>query len=299
MRIATMGRTKLGRATRAPFSAASLAALVLGVGCSGDPSAPAPSGPAVDRRAFEASEAIDADSLARVDDGDGTWSYALPARFDPNTQLRGNLLVWRYAGQARYSHEPSRPGPRTFVARKDEPASRTERIDAMTRIDRLGRIWKVRSVDEAAWAEATAPHPAELEHEPRSPRAANRPLDPEPAPGTLVSWTPMSWDHQSCRPTSVASVPSARDTAHAPQRRREREAATEALLGRPSQRRADLRAVDVGDSRQHVGIIDGQSFQHRADDRVRVGRRMRGLEVRAERLVVVARLAHGTRLAHA
>lgn len=153
----------------------------------------------VDRQAHEAAEAATSQPLGRVDNGDGTWSYRLPSGFDPAVRIRGSLLTWRYAGQARHSLEPRFGGTRYWTSQAQAPVSAADQVFQMRRVDRLGRIWKVDAIDEAAWARVNRPDPAEVAADARS-RWARTPrvLDAEPPPGTVVPWLPMAWDHQSC-----------------------------------------------------------------------------------------------------
>jgi V8-like Glu-specific endopeptidase len=158
----------------------------------------------VDRRAFEAAEVIDADQLETLDNGDGTWSYALPEGFDPTIRLQGNIVTWRYAGQARFSYEPTQGAERTWIATAEPPPTPDEQLSAMKRIDRLGRIWKVDAIDENAWNLARQPAAAEREEE--FVADVIRPFEPEYEPGTPVTWKPVSWDHRDCDPDESNGV---------------------------------------------------------------------------------------------
>jgi len=186
------------RAARLACLALVAAALVVSTMPSSRPEESAFGGGTVDRRAFERAERIAAADLQVVDNGDGTWSYAVPAGFDPSIRVRGNVLTWRYAGQARYSHEPTFGATRYFTVpeHEDAPSSR-ETVAAMRRIDAHGRIWQVESVDERAWERSgrdDAVERAEAVHA----RGANPAADPDEEAGTVIAWHPLSWDHDDC-----------------------------------------------------------------------------------------------------
>ncbi len=67
----------------------------------------------------------------------------------------------------------------------------------------------------------------------------------------------------------------------------------EAFPRRLLHRIADLRAVDIGNGCDDVGILDGKATKHRTHDGIIVERIREGMKVRLERLVVVAGLRHG------
>lgn len=158
----------------------------------------APPPAVVDRAALAAAEPATADALARVDNGDGTWSYALPPGFDPAVQVRGRILTWRYAGQARYSTAPSFGATRQWTAKPDRLLPASEQIRSMRRVDRFGRVWKVVSIDPSAWARVVRPSPEEAGLRIRHLAAPARLLDAEAPPGTRIPWQPMAWDHRDC-----------------------------------------------------------------------------------------------------
>ena len=150
----------------------------------------------VDRDAFEARAELEPD-LPIVDNGDGTWSYALPEGFDPATRVQGKLVTWRYEGQARHSWEPTFGAERSFTV--PEPGagrSHRERLEDLRRVDRQGRIWSVEAIDEDAWLAAMQP---DDESDWVAP-SLDEPIaeDDDLAPGTVVRWKPMSWDHRDC-----------------------------------------------------------------------------------------------------
>jgi hypothetical protein len=185
------------------FARLSSIALIAGTGllaaCGAEPDTQSPEGEVVvDRDEMLAAEQVAPEDLAVTDNGDGTWSYALPEGFDPDVLVEGDLITWRYAGQARYEHEPKAEGRmRYHVVQEPKKLELEERVRDMTRVDSLGRIWKVASIDEAAWAEAMRPGDDELDGEPElSTRAAA--YEPELEPGTVIPWKPMSWDHRNC-----------------------------------------------------------------------------------------------------
>jgi V8-like Glu-specific endopeptidase len=148
------------------------------------------------RADFEARERADVASLAKIDNGD-TWSYALPTGFDPSIALTGKLVTWRYAGQARFAHDPQPPtSTRYHVVQRDVPTDHDREVATMRRVDALGRIWKIESVDRSSWEALNQPHPAEREGD--EPSAMTRELEPDLEPSTIVPWKPMSWSHLNC-----------------------------------------------------------------------------------------------------
>jgi hypothetical protein len=176
--------------------------MALGVGCSAEQP-----GDDLSRDDLEARDAaVSPESLARLDNGDGTWSYALPPAFDTGREVRGRLVTWRYAGQARYSHAPRFGGERTFRAREERAPSVEEQLAGMRRIDRLGRMWVVADIDRELLAQITAPHPDEARPDARGARP-RRVLEAPAAPGTEVRWQPMSWTHHDCEPGGGVFTP--------------------------------------------------------------------------------------------
>jgi V8-like Glu-specific endopeptidase len=155
----------------------------------------------VPRADFEAAELhLDPADLDTVDHGDGTWSRTLPPGFDPEVRVRGKLLTWVYAGQAKFSKQPTQGAERTWIATEPEAHDPEAQLFEMTRVDRFGRIWRVEDVDRAAWAQRTAVAPEENEGDEPDADTPLRGSAEEPAPGTVVKWKPMSWDHDSCEP---------------------------------------------------------------------------------------------------
>lgn len=154
----------------------------------------------VPRREFEKSQVIEPEKLAKADHGDGTWSYALPDGFDPEIRVRGRILTWRYAGQAKYERDPKPvTGPRVWVATEETALPPAEQVRRVQRIDRWGRIWRVAEIDRAAWKKAIEVEdrdsPEVTEDEPRR---RERDDEPSPPPGTEVKWWPQSWTHSNC-----------------------------------------------------------------------------------------------------
>ncbi len=135
----------------------------------------------------------------RVDNGDGTWSYAVDDGFDSDTELQGNLLTWAYDGQAKFSNDPKMGGERTFVVPEPVEQSPEDRLLEHRRLDARGRWWKIVDVDHEAWARATATAPEELEDD-RPEAAPLRHVEDDLEPGTGVTWKQTSWQHSSCVP---------------------------------------------------------------------------------------------------
>ncbi len=154
------------------------------------------------RAEFEAYEAaVRKHDPPQVDNGDGTWSYALDDDFDPDAEIQGDVLTWYYAGQAQFSHRPTHGEPRTWIATEQRPVDPRDQLFAMKRVDRRGRIWKVAAVDQEAWMASRASSASTIENEDDPPGVGPtlRAPDADYAPGTPVTWHPSSWSHQSCQ----------------------------------------------------------------------------------------------------
>jgi V8-like Glu-specific endopeptidase len=152
----------------------------------------------VSRGDFREGEGVAADDLEKIDNGDGTWSYSLPEGFDASLAVAGNLVTWQYAGQARFSHDAKAPtSTRHHVVEEEVKLTERQKLGRMKRIDSLGRIWRVAAIDAARWEEVSAPDPVELEDDSLE-TTPRRTLERELAPGTVIPWQPMSWDHENC-----------------------------------------------------------------------------------------------------
>jgi len=137
----------------------------------------------------------------RVDNGDGTWSYALDEGFRSDVELRGKVIAWEYDGQATFSNDPTLGGERTFVVQEPREEDPEDSLLQRRRLDARGRWWKVVDVDHDAWARATERGPDELEEEESLALSGPvEPKEPDNDPGTKVTWQPMSWQHSSCEP---------------------------------------------------------------------------------------------------
>jgi hypothetical protein len=156
---------------------------------------------AVDRDSFYANEGIEAESLGTVDNGDGTWSYALPTGFDPAVQLQGAILTWSYDGQAHFSNVVTRGGERSFVKSPDVEESLHDQIERVIRIDRLGRRWRVDAIDDSELTTAAQSAAIDGDDSPSAPGGvvgASPALQDDIPDGTLVTWQPFSWTHIDC-----------------------------------------------------------------------------------------------------
>lgn len=161
----------------------------------------AASGAALTRADFERAERdANLPEPTKLDNGDGTWSYALDANFDPATEVQGKLLTWAYAGQADFSNEPQQGGERTFVVREEVPQTAEDKLLDTVRVDIRGRRWTVVDVDHDAWAAVRAPAPEENEGDEPPDTLPLRAAVDEPAVGTEITWKPMGWTHSSCIP---------------------------------------------------------------------------------------------------
>ena len=136
------------------------------------------------------------EALATVDNGDGTWSYALDPGFDQDALDVESLLTWRYSGQARYSIEAAPPfGEVEYVHRGPDTRKTSERLLGTTHEDSEGRVWEVVAVDPIVdtdlWPSdepMVAPQVLELDA---------HPVD-EPEVGEVLSFTPLAWSHFDC-----------------------------------------------------------------------------------------------------
>lgn len=91
--------------------------------------------------------------LPTLDNGDGTWSFALHEEFDRSALVREEVVTWRYAGQVRYpNHPPPWTSATVFVdgVQGDDPGAE-ERLWLQQRYDREGRTWVVDSIDRQQW----------------------------------------------------------------------------------------------------------------------------------------------------
>lgn len=153
----------------------------------------------IDRADFEAKEEFIVEKLEKIDNKDGTYSFALPEGFDPEVRLRGRILTWRYAGQARYAHKPEPvSGPRVWEVPEPKKESPEDLVRAMKRIDYLGRIWKVEEIDHEAWKKVIEEANKSSEESEGEPGAKEREHEPDWEPGTKVEWWPQSWTHSNC-----------------------------------------------------------------------------------------------------
>ncbi len=156
---------------------------------------------ATERLDFEAEQAAAERVRSAIDNGDGTWSYALAEDFDPQQRVKGKIITWRYDGQATFSSSPTFGGERTFVVPEPEPLDPLDQLMKMRRVDRDGRVWVVDSVDHEAWRNALATHPDEDEGDDADLLPLRSvPMEAPFEPGELVRWTPASWTHSDCVP---------------------------------------------------------------------------------------------------
>ncbi|MEM6929160.1 MAG: trypsin-like serine protease [Myxococcota bacterium] len=129
-------------------------------------------------------------ATAVIDNGDRTWSRALPADFDPSALRDDGLVVWQYAGQARYSHDPQpMTGPLTYLYDGDEPEDLVDQMLSGTREDALGRMWVPVDVRE----EDLVRYDHEVDVPPLEPTSFD-----VPPIGTPMTWYPNSWTKTDC-----------------------------------------------------------------------------------------------------
>ncbi|MEO1370084.1 MAG: trypsin-like serine protease, partial [Acidobacteriota bacterium] len=155
--------------------------------------------PPMGREAFEATQPqVDPSLLPRVDHGDGTWSYQPGPQVTPDLQVQGGIVLWRYDGQARFSHEPdtqTEPGPYFRVVPQPEDTTPFEQLTSLVRIDRWGHRWRAEAADLDAWTAAIMAEDANSEEPLGGPAAPN---EPPPQPGTVEHWEPHSWTSNNC-----------------------------------------------------------------------------------------------------
>ena len=152
------------------------------------------------REALAAREADDVANLEEVDNRDGTWSFALPRNFDTRMAVAGEMVTWRYIGQARYANEPKPVrGPQRFVVQEPKLRTPAEKLAAGRRIDSQGRIWQPIAVDAAYWEAMRLPGEDELERDSLPDSAPEKePLGDEYPVGSVVEWYPSSWTKETC-----------------------------------------------------------------------------------------------------
>ncbi|MEO1083066.1 MAG: hypothetical protein AAFY88_02375, partial [Acidobacteriota bacterium] len=152
------------------------------------------------RAEFEAAQPqVDPEVLPRVDNGDGTWSYLPSLDLPPDFTVQGEVIRWRYDGQARFSYQPEPRSGMLFRIVPDPDAIEPpeELLRRTERIDRWGHRWSAEGADPQAWAlavEAEEPEPegaGEVNTEPAED-------GPHAAPGTVEWWEPHSWSSNDC-----------------------------------------------------------------------------------------------------
>lgn len=137
--------------------------------------------------------------LGTVENDDGTWSYEVPAGFDPEARIKGRILTWRYDGQARFAREAEAiRWPRTVTETADRPVEPEDQVRDMLRIDREGRRWRVEAIDSAAWHEAVMRQNRESPEEDEPSVAKEREHEPPLRAGARYEWTPQTWTHLNC-----------------------------------------------------------------------------------------------------
>lgn len=143
------------------------------------------------------------EALPRVDNRDGTWSYALTPHSDlaPQASKDGNL-TWTYAGQARFSWESKPATELSYTYQPSKQREVSEQLLGTHRTDAEGRVWVITSVDPSV--DYTVPAADESAEGLADALAAARPETPnddevpDPVPGTVLTWTPESWTSADC-----------------------------------------------------------------------------------------------------
>lgn len=137
--------------------------------------------------------------LARVDNGDGTWSKVVAEGFDPDAVIVDGALTWRYDGQARFSWDPKpKIGPRTFIYDGDEPPGVLVQLAASSYQDADGRRWTVAAIDENLLAHHTHRYDADVVDFAQGGVAPVDPNEYQHAIGEIITWEPMSWAEDDC-----------------------------------------------------------------------------------------------------
>ncbi len=93
--------------------------------------------------------ALAADGSDRVDNGDGTWSFAAPSGLRVGDHRVDGTLTWEYIGQAVHSYEPEMLSGKQWVApvKETRAVGGTQALDRVRRIYDDGTEWVVASVD--------------------------------------------------------------------------------------------------------------------------------------------------------
>lgn len=135
--------------------------------------------------------------LLALDNGDGTYSYALDPEFDPNSLVEEGAAVWQYDRQARFAFQAEEWGEQTYVVSDRNTDTALDRAYRRIRVDDQGRRWTVFDINVAAWEANIAAADAKLlpvgeDLQFNEPQGEFEP-EPDPEPGTIVSWTPHSW----------------------------------------------------------------------------------------------------------
>ena len=129
----------------------------------------------------------------KVDNGDGTWSFAIERNFDASKEVQEGQLAWRYVGQARYSNvSKGRTGEVSYIQQAPKTETLTSQLRNTSRWNADGSMWELASVpgDDGSAIDSGSDEPIEDEIHP-----VDGP-DEDVAPGTVVTWTPMNWTSQ-------------------------------------------------------------------------------------------------------
>lgn len=142
---------------------------------------------------------ISTTSAARVDNGDGTWSFELDPQFDVSVVLTSRAIEWVYDRQQRFPYEPIDPSGPVIVTGSSYTSSLAE-IQATEMHDNQGRIWRVHQVDVTDLAEIRAEHQARVQaiyadagEDVSVETFAQAPDEPDPWLGEIMEFEPESW----------------------------------------------------------------------------------------------------------
>jgi len=144
------------------------------------------------------------DPAQRLDQGDGSYSFAAPIGITSLSTIKRGALTWRYGGQAKYSWNPD-PRPMsnmTYTVQPEKKLSEKESYMDLMYEDEQGSLWKVSDVDlvlaRAQLSELNANSDEKLKLSGNASPTLNRPDTPMEKIGDIINITTYSWTGSSC-----------------------------------------------------------------------------------------------------
>lgn len=127
----------------------------------------------------------------KVENDDDTWSYAVDPEFDTNALVEDDGFMWRYVGQARYSHifKPIR-GPIRYLPHRQDPTLEGQ-LRHTSRWNSDGSMWEIASAVGPTLARDSAEEAVTVLPAPDGVVAQGD--DDE-----VLTWYPMSWSIGEC-----------------------------------------------------------------------------------------------------